>query len=136
MTGLVLLAALFLSHYLADFCLTTRSMIVAKSDGKTLFPIIFHASIHALLMGICLFIFGTTIQMLLGLFLLEFISHFIIDTIKGRLTHAYPKLADNHQKPYWIVYGMDQLLHQLIIITIWGIAIASKATTSNCHFVF
>ncbi len=122
MTGIILLAALFLSHYLADFCFTTRSMIVAKSDGRTLFPIILHASIHAFLMGICLIIFGTTIPLLLGLFLLEFISHFVIDTTKGRLTHAYPKLADNHQKPYWIVYGMDQLLHQLIIIAIWGIA--------------
>lgn len=121
MTGIILLAALLLSHYLADFCFTTHSMIRAKSDGKYLFPIMLHSSIHALLMGICLIVYGTTYHLLLSLILLEFISHFIIDIAKGRLTHAYPSLSDNHRKPYWIVYGMDQFLHQLIIIVIWSI---------------
>ena len=53
------------------------------------------------------------------LVLLEFVSHFLIDTAKGRLTARYPVLADMQRKPYWMLYGFDQLLHLLVIVLIW-----------------
>lgn len=97
-------------------------MIRAKSDGKTLWPIALHALVHAVLMGVCLLTFGIRWGLLAQLMLLEFASHFIIDTAKARLTAHFPILADATKKPYWMLYGFDQLLHQLVIIAIWYLA--------------
>ena len=114
-----LLLILLACHYLADFCLTTPSMIKAKADGRNVWPILLHAGIHAVLMGLCLLIWGVAWEMLLLLMLAELVSHFLIDTTKGRLTARFPKLADMQQKPYWMLYGLDQLLHLLVIVCIW-----------------
>ncbi len=115
----LLLISLLICHYLADFCLTTPAMIKAKADGRKAGPILLHASIHAMLMGLCMLVFGVSWKLLLLLVLAELVSHFLIDTCKGRLTARFPKLADLQQKPYWILYGFDQLLHLLVIVGIW-----------------
>ena len=115
----LLLIALCLCHYLADFCLTSPSMIKAKADGRNPWPILLHASVHALLIGLCLLVWGMAWQLLLLLMLVELISHFLIDTGKGRLSANYPLLANQQKKPYWMLYGFDQLLHLLVIVFIW-----------------
>lgn len=51
--------------------------------------------------------------------LVELISYFLIDTGKGRHTSRYSILGDMQNKPYWMVYGFDQLLHLLVIVMIW-----------------
>ena len=112
------LISLLICHYLADFCLTTPAMIRAKADGRNVWPIMLHAGIHALLMGLCLLAWGISWKMLLLLMLVEWGSHFLIDTAKGRITAHYPVLADQQQKPYWMLYGFDQLLHLLVIVYI------------------
>ena len=99
-------------------------MIRAKADGKTLWPIALHALIHALLMGVCLLVFGVKWGLLAQLLLLVFASHFIIDTVKARLSAHFPVLADAQRKPYWAIYGLDQLLHQLVVVAIWYMATA------------
>ena len=118
-----LLLTLLACHYLADFCLTTPAMIRAKADGRNIWPILLHAGIHAILMGLCLLFFGVSWKLLLLLVLAEFVTHFLIDTAQGRLTAHFPKLADMQQKPYWMLYGFDQLLHLLVIVGIWWCSI-------------
>lgn len=120
---MLLLITLCFCHYLADFCLTSPSMIKAKADGLNLWPILLHASVHALLIGLCLLLWGIIWDLLLLLMSVELISHFLIDTGKGRLTSYYPLLADQQKKPYWMLYGFDQLLHLLIIVIIWNYSI-------------
>lgn len=120
---IILLVTLLICHYLADFCFTSPSMIKAKADGRNLWPILLHASVHALLIGLCLLLWGIAWDLLLLLMSVELISHFLIDTGKGRLTSYYPLLADQHKKPYWMLYGFDQLLHLLIIVIIWNYSI-------------
>ena len=96
MTNVVyLLIALLVCHYLADFCLTLPVMIRAKSDGRKLWPIVLHASIHAVLMGLCLLIYGVEWQMLLILMMIELVSHFVIDVSKARVSIRFPYLSDN-----------------------------------------
>lgn len=119
MNAALLLFTLLVCHYLADFCLTTPPMIRAKADGKNPWPILLHSSVHTILIGLCLFINGNGWKLLLPLMGLELASHFLIDTTKGRLTARFPILANNQQKPYWMLYGLDQLLHQLVVIIIW-----------------
>ena len=122
MNPVLLLIALLICHYLADFCLTMPMMIRAKADGKNVWPILLHAAVHALLMGVCIFLFGVDLETLVLLMGLELTSHFAIDTFKARITSAIPQLAYARRKPYWIVYGLDQLLHQLIVVAIWFLA--------------
>ena len=116
---MVLLISLLVCHYLADFCFTTPSMIKAKADGRNVWPIMLHASVQTILIGLCLLLWEIEWKLLLLLMLAEFVTHFLIDTAKGRFTSRFPKLADMQQKSYWMLYGFDQLLHLLVIVGIW-----------------
>lgn len=120
--NIALLISLLVCHYLADFCLTLPVMIRAKADGRTLWPILLHAGAHAVLMGGCLALWGTGYQLLTALVATELGSHFAIDVAKGRLTHRFGVLADQQQRAYWMVYGLDQLLHVLVVVLIWQAA--------------
>lgn len=115
----LLLISLLICHYLADFCLTTPAMIKAKADGRKAGPILLHACIHAMLMGLCMLLFGVSWKMLLLLMLAELVSHYLIDTTKGLLTARFHSLADQQKRSYWMLYGFDQLLHLLVIVGIW-----------------
>ena len=112
------LIIMLICHYLADFCFTSPAMIRAKADGRNPWPILLHSSIHAVLMGVCLLIWGVRMKALILLVLFELVSHFVIDTSKGLLTARFPILADQQHKPYWMLYGFDQLLHQLVVVAI------------------
>ena len=119
MNAFLLLIVLLACHYLADFCFTSPSMIRAKADGRNPWPILLHAGIHSGLMGFCLLVWGVSWKLLLILALVELVSHFLIDTTKGRLTAHFCILGDIQKKPYWMLYGFDQLLHLLVIVMIW-----------------
>ena len=123
MNSLILLIALLVCHYLADFCLTLPIMIRAKANGKQLWPIVLHSMVHAVLMGLCLLLFGVSVLTTLYLMAAEAMSHFIIDLSKARLSNHVPRLADATGKPYWMLYGLDQLLHQLVVVGIWAYAV-------------
>ena len=105
-------------HYLADFCLTTHSMIAAKADGKNLWPIACHAFVHAILMALVVWLVGYAFKTGLFVLAVEWLSHLAIDTAKGRLTSHYAILADATRKPYWMLYGLDQFLHVGVIIVL------------------
>ena len=121
--AVLLLVALLVCHYLADFCLTMVVMIRAKADGRNLWPIAFHATIHAVLMGLCLLVYGTGWQLMLVLMMTELVSHFVIDVSKAKVSIRFPYLSDNRHKPYWMIYGLDQLLHQMVVVVIWYLAV-------------
>lgn len=113
------LILLLFCHYLADFCLTWPDLIQAKANARHLWPILLHASVHAVLMGLCLLMFGVGIGKMAWLVLFEWATHFAIDTAKARLSAVNPLLADLKHKPYWMLFGLDQLLHQVVVIVIW-----------------
>lgn len=114
----LLLSLLLACHYLGDFCLTFPSMIKAKSSGKISFPILYHAGVHAILMMLVLALFGVSLSGCLTGFAIELVSHFVIDVLKGALTAKQKILQDNSHKPYWMLYGLDQLLHLLVIVAL------------------
>lgn len=122
--AVLFLVMLLVCHYLADFCLTSPSMIRAKADGRNPWPILLHATVHAGLMTICLLLWVTSWKTALLAIAVEWGTHFLIDWTKARLSARFPNLADQQQKPYWILYGIDQLLHQLVIVGIWYYAIS------------
>jgi hypothetical protein len=119
MSPTLLLIFLLVCHYLADFCFTTPKMIRAKADGRNPRPIMLHAAIHAGLMAICLLLWSISWKAVLLAIAVEWITHFLIDLAKARLSIRFLILTDQQQKPYWMLYGLDQLLHQLVIVGIW-----------------
>ena len=58
----LLLVSLLVCHYMADFCLTSPAVIKAKADGRNLLPILLNASIHGVLMGICLLFWSVPLK--------------------------------------------------------------------------
>ena len=118
-----ILISLLICHFVADYCLTTPDMIAAKAKGWPLLPIVGHAAVHAVMMGATLAAMGIPWKMCLWLAVLQLVSHFVIDTTKGVLTGRFPLLADNTRKPFWILYGFDQLLHLLVILLIASLII-------------
>ena len=74
-------------------------------------------------MGAALAVMGISWKMCLWLAALQLVTHFVIDTTKGVLTGHFPLLADNTQKPFWILYGFDQLLHLLVILLVASLSV-------------
>lgn len=113
----ILLISLFFCHFLADYThLSTNWMLSAKRFGKSLFPILSHAAVHATLMGIVLTVFGIRGDILWQLIGFQLITHFLIDVWKGRMNGWFPSLQNPTNKWYWIIFGFDQLLHAIVII--------------------
>jgi hypothetical protein len=46
----------------------------------------------------------------------QFLSHFLIDTWKGRMNVWFSSIQSPENKFHWYVFGFDQYLHALIII--------------------
>ena len=112
-----LLIALFFCHFLADYThLSTSWMLNAKRLGTPLYPIFVHATVHASFMAIVLSLFGITGYIFLTLFIFQLLTHFAIDTLKGRMNGWFPKLQSPANKWHWVVFGADQFLHSLVII--------------------
>lgn len=102
----LILIGLFFCHLLADYThLSTTWMLNAKKIGKPFIPIMVHAMVHALLMGIFLSCFG--ISNVIWLMVFQFITHFLIDVWKGKMNVWFPNLQNNSNKWHWIVFGTD-----------------------------
>jgi hypothetical protein len=89
-------------------------MLAAKKHGRPIFPIFCHALVNGIGYAIGAFIlqgcpFG------LYVLVIETVSHTLFDTLKGRLTVWVPVTEDKMKLPYWIIMGLDQLLHQIVI---------------------
>lgn len=115
---LLTLILLNLCHFFGDYShLSTSWMLSAKSKGTPLLPIFAHACMHMGLMFLALVIFIQPTHAQLAICcLLQLFSHFGIDVLKGKLNVWYPVISNPAQKPHWYVFGIDQTLHQLVII--------------------
>lgn len=115
---IILLIALNICHFLADYThLSTAWMLNAKRTGSPFYSILCHALVHGVTMAVVLFLFGITPMTVLLLFLFQTITHAWIDTLKGRLNVWLPAVANPANKIHWILFGADQLAHQLVIIS-------------------
>jgi hypothetical protein len=131
----LLLVFLFFCHWLGDYTHLSRpSMLAAKKFGKPLLPIFFHALIHAILMTTIIEVYFclksnnynpfefkyTSVD---TAFLTMLVSHFLIDVWKGKMNVWFPKLTNTASYYHWYVFGLDQLLHTIVIISIWHLVI-------------
>lgn len=112
-----ILILLFICHWLADYThLSTNWMLSAKKLGKPLFPIFIHAAMHAMLMSLIINYFIGFNDKWAYLVIFQWVTHFIIDVWKGKMNYWFPSLQNPANKWHWIVFGLDQLLHAIVII--------------------
>ncbi len=118
-----LLIALFVKHFLADFCWQTQYMVKGKSALDGWFaPLSLHAFVHAsftyliLILAACFG--GTDYTMIPFLAVIDFCAHWIIDFCKAQFGN-YPI----HTKAFWNALGGDQLAHHLTYILIFFLVV-------------
>jgi hypothetical protein len=90
-------------------------MLDAKQLGKPILPILVHAAIHACLMGLVLWAFYGFKTALIG-FAIQLLPHFFIDLFKGKVSEKFPVLQNPSNKLHWMVFGLDQQLHIVVIV--------------------
>lgn len=115
-----LLTTLLVCHWAGDYThLSTNKMLMAKKIGRPLFPILQHALVHAALMTCALLLFfNTTLSNLIFVFSIQLITHFLIDVWKGKMNVWFPDLQYPSNKFHWYIFGLDQLMHTLVIVII------------------
>lgn len=113
---LFILGALFIKHFIVDFPLQSHPDQY-KNKGTYGHPGgILHAGLHAIGTFICL-IFFTPIQIACILSLVDGILHYHIDWSKMNLNKKLGYGATTYEG-FWILLGLDQLLHSLTYIGI------------------
>lgn len=118
-----LLILLNFCHWIADYTwLSTDEMLSAKKFGEPLFPILKHALVHAVLTFAVVFFLFSDKSVVAALIML--ITHFLIDLSKGKMNKWFKVLQSPSNKLHWVVFGGDQFLHQVVIITIVYITLA------------
>lgn len=122
---LIVMTALLVKHYFADFVLQPPWMLSAK--GKLAAPGGYaHAGVHAAGSGIVLLVCGVGPTVIAAVMAAEFVVHFAIDFAKDFVTARTN--ADRSPKTYWRLHGLDQFAHQLTYVAITWAAVASIAS--------
>ena len=117
MTISVLLIALILlqiKHFLADYYWQADWMLEQKAQYGRLGGIA-HASLHAILSLPALVVAAGGWDSLLAVILFaEFLLHYHIDWYKLKLRDQ--RKAENTDRFFWLLVGLDQLAHQLTYV--------------------
>ena len=107
----LLLTALSVKHFIADYVLQTSKLVQLKQ--KNILYLFLHAFHHAL-GSFIIFVFVASFPIAIGLSLLDWLLHTIIDSTK-----SYVPYFDRFKPPsqaYFNILGLDQLMHQLCYI--------------------
>jgi len=111
----VLLSALLIKHYLADFVFQPAWMLEGKGNlgapgGYA------HAGLHAAGGALALAAAGSAASLIAAVAAAEFAVHYAIDFAKERFAgHAD---AERSPRLYWQMHGLDQLAHQMTYVAI------------------
>jgi hypothetical protein len=116
MTLLYLLIALQLKHFIIDFPLQTKYQWSNKGTYGHLGGIL-HAFLHGLGTTGVLCYFTGSLEMAVLLGFLDMVIHYHIDWAKMRLNAKMSWGPTTHPE-FWVLLGLDQLLHQLTYIGI------------------
>jgi hypothetical protein len=116
-TILILALVLNLAHFLGDFTPLNRWFIAAKRYGKPLYMVTGHGAVNGTLYGIAVWLI-VDLQTAMIAFIVETLTHTLIDVLKGRINQRFPVVDDSTKAIHWTVMGADQMLHQAVLIFI------------------
>jgi hypothetical protein len=121
---ILIVGLLMFVHWIADWThLSTNWMLAAKSKGTPVFPIFCHALVHSVLMSFVVFLFASSLETAAIALFVQLVSHTAIDVTKGRVAASVPVTANITKRAFWYVLGFDQLLHQIVILTMVAIIV-------------
>lgn len=110
------LLGLFIKHFICDFPLQMFPWIY-QNKGRYLHPAgIVHAGIHGIGTLIVLSFF-IDIKTSITLAIIDILLHYHIDWAKMNLSRHYD-LKPNNSEWFWVLLGLDQLLHHLTYFVI------------------
>ena len=109
------LLALQVKHFLCDFVLQTAYQVRTKGIYGHVGGFI-HAGLHATLTIPALLILGLSLKSIAIVVVLEFLIHYHTDWSKAQIDERY-QWGFSDQR-YWILFGADQLIHQLTYLAI------------------
>lgn len=110
---LLILLALTVKHFVADFVLQTNWMIEEKGYYGKIGGIA-HSATHGVFTLIILKFFSAELAVWLAL--LDFVVHYHIDWAKMKISRTFNHSPANKQ--FWIWFGADQMLHYITYIFI------------------
>ncbi|MCU1492217.1 MAG: hypothetical protein JWM85_3622 [Acidimicrobiaceae bacterium] len=116
---LILLTALAVKHFICDFCLQPAFMYANKGNWRHsggYIHALFHAWTTIIVLG-AVFGINQLNSLLLTIGAAEFVAHFVIDYSKVNIGKKYD-LKPNNSEWFWVLLGLDQLLHGLTYIAI------------------
>ena len=119
---LIALLAFQAKHFLCDFVLQSKWQIEAKKTYGDAGGIV-HAGLHSLFTVPVLLILTKAPAYLIAIPVAEFVIHYHLDWAKMRIDMATGWTQAD--QPYWVVFGLDQFLHQttyLAIIALFALA--------------
>ncbi|HEV2650590.1 MAG TPA: DUF3307 domain-containing protein [Rhizomicrobium sp.] len=117
------LTAFQLKHFLADFVLQSEYQVRTKGIYGH-FGGFIHSGIHVILSIPALLILGAAPVGILIVMVVEFVIHYHTDWTKSKIDEV--KQWGITDVRYWMIFGLDQLAHQLTYIAIvaaflvWG----------------
>jgi len=98
-------------HFFADYVLQSDSMMKkANPDWSFFLPLLSHALVHGGFTFVIAWFFLHHLGWALALAAGDTLIHFFMDRIK-----ASPRYLGRYRenRPYWIVFGFDQMVHHL-----------------------
>jgi len=108
----LILALLFIKHFLADFCWQSDRMLKDKGHFGRLGGLQ-HAGLHGALSYVILMHF-LTLQASVMLAVFDAVVHYFVDMAHRRLTVRWSTDAD----AFWFWIGVDQLIHAITYLLI------------------
>ena len=118
------LLALQLKHFLCDFVLQTEYQVRTKGIYGH-FGGFIHSGLHILGTIPALAILGAPLGLAAAILAAEFVIHYHTDWTKSRIDKTYQ--CGMQDQRYWILFGTDQLVHQLTYLGIVTLLVSGAA---------
>jgi hypothetical protein len=112
---------LLIKHFIGDYLLQSERQIRAKGIYGAR-PGLEHAGLHAVLTAPCLLAVGVPPIAVAVAVALEGLVHYHTDWLKARTERR--RSLTTAGKPYWVLYGADQLVHQLTYVAMVWVLVA------------
>ena len=109
------LLALELKHFLCDFVLQTEYQVRTKGIYGH-FGGFIHSGVHIAATIPALLILGASLKAMAIVLAVEFVVHYHADWMKMAIDKRTRWGTDDQR--YWILFGLDQLIHQLTYVAI------------------
>ncbi len=103
---------LMIKHFICDFPLQAHPYLYSHKHEYGHLGGVLHAGIHGLGTAIVLICFGCSSGLILSIVALDILAHYHIDYCKMKTGKIYNLKPDNSEW-FWILLGLDQLLHFL-----------------------